>query len=104
MSRSQASGTKTCKLCGMEDLHWEQIGEKWKLCTSEGPHPCVSECKYCGESIVWVDTEEGGRLPVEPDSLSLEDQRDRLRGQEILYRPEDHTNHVKTCKKQVERR
>lgn len=31
---------RTCKFCGMKDLYWRQIEEKWKLCINGKPHIC----------------------------------------------------------------
>jgi hypothetical protein len=32
---------KTCKFCGMQNLHWHTVSEKWKLCVNGEPHKCV---------------------------------------------------------------
>lgn len=31
---------RTCKFCGMTDLYWKQIDEKWKLCKDGKAHDC----------------------------------------------------------------
>ena len=31
---------KTCKFCGMKNLHWHTVAGKWKLCIRGEPHKC----------------------------------------------------------------
>lgn len=31
---------RTCKFCGMTDLHWHKVDGWWKLCIKGKPHTC----------------------------------------------------------------
>ncbi len=56
-----------------------------------------TECRSCGQSIVWMKTEAGKNIPVDPESLDAEDLEADATGTAPLFDAKRHISHFATC-------
>ena len=52
------------------------------------PKSKLSKCSSCREYIVWMKTERGAWMPVDPDSVTDGDE---------IFDPDEHISHFSTC-------
>ncbi len=62
----------------------------------------VSRCRSCDESIVWMVTANGRKIPVDADSVDESELEwaisDRRNNRHMpLFDPQEHTSHFATC-------
>lgn len=48
----------------------------------------ICHCRSCGAPIVWIKTQLGKNMPVDPDDIGPEDE---------VFDPAEHTSHFATC-------
>jgi hypothetical protein len=57
----------------------------------------IIKCRRCPANIVFLKTAKGHQIPIDIDSLTVEDKRNLDAHQEVEFRHGDHVSHFASC-------